>query len=113
MNLPTPGMLTRKPGLAPLLLPLSMIHEPSGIDASSTCPSAHGPCTTSSGDIGARPMRLTNQLESGTSSNALTSTAGPAGSTAKKREIGRNTSWLAPSQANADSYGSGAGANGR
>jgi hypothetical protein len=35
------------------------------------------------------PSREVNQLESGTSSRALTLTAAPAGSTAKKRETGR------------------------
>ena len=35
----------------------------------------HGPWATASGDIGRRPMRFVNQLESGTSSTALTFTA--------------------------------------
>jgi hypothetical protein len=83
-------MFTRKPGLAPLSLPLSMIHEPSGPFGSSIF-SLQEPRVTSSGVTGREPRRFSNQLESGTSSSALTLVAGPAGSTAKKRAIGWNT----------------------
>ena len=57
---------------------------------------------TSAGVIGRVPRRFSNQLEFGTSSNALTFTAAPAGSTAKKRAIGRKTIWFAPSHANGE-----------
>lgn len=69
--------------------------------------SSQNPRATSSGVIGRRPMRFVNHAESGTSSSALTLTASPPGRTAKKREIGRKTIWLAPSHAKGDSYASG------
>jgi hypothetical protein len=59
------------------------------------------------------PRRFSNQLEFGTSSSALTFAAGPAGSTAKKRLMGRKTIWSAASHANGDSYVSGTTGNAR
>jgi hypothetical protein len=77
-----------KPGFAPLgLAPLIMI----GAVVSSGGSCAHEPSANCSGVIGFAPMRFWKKLESGTSSSALTLIASPAGSTAKKREIGRNT----------------------
>src|SRR5262245_53776913 len=54
------------------------------------------------------PRRLVNQALSGTSSKALTLTAGPAGSTANTSASGRNTELSMPSQTSGETYGSGA-----
>ena len=111
MNLPTPGMFTRKPGLAPLSLPLSMVQLPSGMFGSSGGPS-QPPRTTAAASSVLKPRRFWNQLELATSSNALALVARPAGSTAKKRATGRKIVWFSASQAHGDTYSSGAGVNG-
>src|SRR3954467_5103978 len=106
MNLPRPSTLTRKPGFAPFDLPLSMSHSPSfAFLGSSTLP--HEPFTSWSIEKGFFPMRFSNQLESGTSSRLLTLIDSPPGSTAQKREIGRNTRLSAASHANEETYSSG------
>src|SRR5689334_3207094 len=104
MNLPTPSTLTRKPGFAPFGFPMSTSQLPSAEPLGLSTLSPHGPRTTSSGVIGALPIRFVNQLESGTSSMLLTFALSPAGSTAKNLETGRKTMLSAPSQRNPDSY---------
>ncbi len=96
-----------KPGFAPFGFASVIVQGPDG----SSGASVHEPRSTSSIDMGAREVRLVNQLESGTSSIALTFTASPAGSTWKKRDMGRKSIWSAPSQANGEKYSSGTGWN--
>ena len=60
----------RKPGCTPVALPADTTQPSSEIDAKRS-----GPRTISSIDSGRRPMRLVNQLESGTSSSVLTFSA--------------------------------------
>src|SRR4051812_34635074 len=99
MNLPRPSTLTRKPGFAPFDFPLSINHSPSfAVFGSRTLP--HEPFASSSSENAFLPIRFSNQLESGTSSRLFTLMDSPPGSTAQKREIGRNTRLSAASHAN-------------
>src|SRR5262249_53962903 len=107
MNLPTPSTFTRKPGFAPFGLPMSTSQLPSAEPCGSRTLSPHGPRTTSSGVIGALPIRFVNHAESATSSIEFTLALSPAGSTAKNFAAGRNTMLSAPSQRKPDSYSSG------
>src|SRR5580693_2509799 len=85
-----------------------MSQAPSGGSVTSSGPAGQKPRAASSGASGDAPMRFTNQLESGTSSNAFTFIASPPGSTAKKRDTGRKIELSAASQEKDDSYSSGA-----
>src|SRR3984957_8978231 len=84
-----------------------MSQAPSAGSETSSGSAGQKPRAASSGARGDAPMRFTNQLESGTSSNALTFVASPPGTTAKKRETGRKMELSAASHENDDSYSSG------
>ncbi len=103
-----PLTFTRKPGFAPLSFPWSMTQLPSAASGSSITPALQKPSNTCSGDMSSLPMRLVNQLESGTSSNAFTLRAAPARFTRSASETGLKTELSAASHAKDDSYIAGA-----
>ena len=87
MYFPLLGTVTRKPGVAPVVLPRSMTHVPSAERVGSRM-------RDGSHVLVAMPVaapRFVNQAESGTSSRLLTFAASPLTRTEKVSEMGRKT----------------------
>lgn len=108
MYLPCPGTFTRKPGLAPLGLPLSISQLPTAAPSGcKSCSGLHAPGRSSSIPNGRAPKRPVNQAESATSSRLLALVASVEPSTANASASGRNTILSAPSQTSGETYSSG------
>ena len=86
--------MIRKPGLAPSIFTPTTFQGRSSVGERLV----HGPPATSSAVIGCSPIRLVNQLESGTSSSAFTFRDSCGVSRRSACETGRKKMWFAPSQ---------------
>ena len=96
--LPLPATTMRNPGVEPDVLPLSMTHEPSGTEVSSSLSFGQALIRSSSRLTGLTPSRFVNQAESGTSSRLFTFTDSPDVTSPTDSERGRSTICSAPSQ---------------